>query len=292
MVYKRIVAIVVSILFIFATACNLAIASNTGGGPTQNPQDLVNQAVQQTFQAQTQVAQAVQQTLAAMATNTSQFTVTPSLTPQPTLTMTPEIPLVHVTTDTNCRKGPGLVYDIVEGLLVGEQAEVVGVDPDHAFWYIRNTGAPTGFCWVGGLYATVVGNTAALPILTPLPTPVAAKFTASYNSLITCGGQYAFNFNISNTGTMVLESVKIDMIDNITATTTTNTSDVFRSFNGCVQDVNQADLAPGESGPVSNVNPGQINYNPTGHSITAKITICTANGLGGVCASKTLNFTP
>ena len=134
--HKKITAIFLVLSLVFITACNLQFKET--GGPTQDSADLVNQAVQQTFQAQTQVAQAVQQTLAAMGATAAplQFTETPSLT------SASGVPMVHVTTDTNCRVGPGLVYDIVEGLMVGEQAEVHGVDPDHSFWYIRNDGAP------------------------------------------------------------------------------------------------------------------------------------------------------
>jgi len=54
----------------------------------------------------------------------------------------------------------------------------------------------------------------------------------------------------------------------------------------------QSDLMPGESGNVANVNPGHFNYDPSGHSITATFTLCTANGLGGTCLSQTINFTP
>ena len=48
----------------------------------------------------------------------------------------------------------------------------------------------------------------------------------------------------------------------------------------------------GESTAVSNAGRGHLHYDPTGHAITAAFTLCTADGLGGMCADRTIHFTP
>ena len=81
--------------------------------------------------------------------------------------------MVSVSQNTNCRKGPGLQYDIVGTLLIGVQAEEVGVSADGQFWVIKNP-QQAGECWLWGYYASVVGQTSGLPKLTPPPTPTLA----------------------------------------------------------------------------------------------------------------------
>ena len=201
--------------------------------------------------------------------------------------------MLTVSTATNCRTGPGTVYDLLGGIAPGQQAEVVGRDTTGNYWIVRLPSNPTIICWAWGQYATVTGNMAALPVFTPPPTPTPAPgFTVSYVNMVSCAGQYAFRFQISNNGSLGWESIRIVVTDNTTATSFTHQLDSFRSYNGCGMEMEQQDLMPGESGYVANVNPGQLGYDPTGHSITATITFCSANGLGGTCVSQTLNFTP
>ena len=99
---------------------------------------------------------------------------TASLTPTPTaiVTTTPSAPIVSVSVGTNCRTGPGKVYDIVGGLRVGENAEVVGKKTSYNYWIIKNLDA-NGDCWLWGYYATVIGDTSNLQeyIIPPIPTP-------------------------------------------------------------------------------------------------------------------------
>jgi len=78
--------------------------------------------------------------------------------------------MARVSENTNCRTGPGVVYDLVGALLVGEQAVVVGKFSAGNYWIINNPDA-AGTCWIWGQYATVSGNTAGLPEYTAPPTP-------------------------------------------------------------------------------------------------------------------------
>jgi hypothetical protein len=110
-------------------------------------------------------------------------TPTITLTPTVTLTHTPAIPMVSVTMNTNCRFGPGMVYNYLGALLVGETAEIHGVNPNRNFWYIENPDNAGTYCWISAMYAQVTGDTSLVPVLTPQPTPtntpVALTFTFS-----------------------------------------------------------------------------------------------------------------
>ena len=107
------------------------------------------------------------------STFTPTFTETPTqrLTATSLFTSTPFVPQISVSVSTNCRIGPGKVYQMVGALLAGEIAQVYGRDPTGGYWYIRNPDSSSGYCWVWGEYATLSGNTALLPVYTPPPTP-------------------------------------------------------------------------------------------------------------------------
>ena len=289
--------IILPILLVIAlTACNLVITTPAIGpasGPTMDPQLQIELAVSQTFDAQTQIAQSVQQTIAAMVTDTPAFTFTPSLTPTPTFTLTPVFPTVSVSLQTNCRAGPGTAYDILGIMNVGQTAEVVGRSASSDNWIIKLPSNPAVICWLWGQYATVSGNTSGLVVYTPPPTPTPlVTFTVSYANTISCMAQYAFRFKIANNGSLTWQSIKLTITDNTTAAVFVHSHDTFRFYNGCILDSEQDDLMPGESGYVANVNPGQLGYNPAGHSFTAVVRLCSQNGLAGSCVEKTLSFNP
>lgn len=98
------------------------------------------------------------------------LTGTSTFTPTITLTATPSVPMVSVSVNTNCRTGPGMVYELIGGLFVGEKAVVVGKYSSGNYWIINNPDQ-AGTCWLWGEYATVIGSTAGLPEFTPPPTP-------------------------------------------------------------------------------------------------------------------------
>ncbi len=288
------------------SACNLQVSGGDSGDP-------VGRAVAQTMQAQTDLANmvagtlgiktdqanAVAGTVAAMTTDNPPPNQDPSLTPSLTFTLTPSTPTVSVSLDTNCRTGPGKVYDMTGSLLVGQTAEVVGRAADNQYWVIRDPKNPGNICWLWGYYATVTGDTSALPVYTPPPTPTpkftdtpVAGFSVTFLDTVHCGASYAFRFNLINTGNTTWESIRIVIKDNSTASTFTHTLDSFRSYSGCGVESNQQELMPGEGGHVANILPGELGYNPAGHSISATIKVCSQNGLGGTCISQSLNFTP
>ena len=122
-------------------------------------------------------------------TPTSVASPTASLTPMPTdtvaATSSVPVPIISVSVETNCRTGPGKVYDRVGYLKVGENAEVVGKKTSYNYWIIKNPDA-NGDCWLWGEYATVLGDTSNLEEYTlPSALPSAPPSTASPTPTVT-----------------------------------------------------------------------------------------------------------
>jgi hypothetical protein len=309
MILKRFFAIFASICLISLSACNMPGGPSVIDGPNQVPtagiQTQVAGIMASTSAAATALSNAVAGTLAAMATNTPIFTYTPSLSPTPSLTstptftLTPSVPMVSVSVQTNCRTGPGSIYDILGVLGVGKTAEVVGRSVYNDTWIIKLPSNPAITCWLWGQYATVTGNTTGLPSFNPPPTPTpkvtntpAPGFSVSFVDTTYCAPEYAFQFQVNNTGGITWESIKLVITDNTASTTTTHTADSFRSYETCSLESSQENLEPGEGAHVANYNPGQLDYNPSGHDFTANVKVCSQNGLAGTCLEKTINFTP
>ena len=275
----------IAVLMFAGSACNLAIATRSA----VNPQFIVVTAT---------LASGKPEPFLPSLTLEPTLTQTPSLTLTPTVTATPTTaaPTMTAGQDLSCVKGPK--FDLYDWVAVIKQGETVTLlarsSPDWGeYYYVRMSNGTE--CWAFGGSSTKSGDTASLPIkeAPPTPTPkIVVDYSVSYLSTITCAGDYAFNFQVNNTGTLALESIRIIVTDNTTATTKTHQLNVFRGFTGCVLDVDKPALPPGQGMVVSNVDPGQINYNPAGHSLTAAFTICSADGLGGTCVNRTINFTP
>lgn len=121
------------------------------------------------------------------ASSTPQFTPTPEFTATPSLTFTPTVPQVTVSQNTNCRTGPGQAYDIIDALLIGQTAEVVGKNASTNSWIIKRPNG-SGNCWLWGQYATVTGNTANLPEypIPATPTPALPAPVKNLNAQVTC----------------------------------------------------------------------------------------------------------
>jgi hypothetical protein len=291
MKHKMIIAVFIIPILLVISACNLPISPIVQG-------DMLATLSAQTMSAQTNVADIVAGTLGAMATDTPPFTLTPSLTPSltftpsPTLTPTPAVVTVSVSVDTNCRTGPGKVYDMTGSLLVGQTAEVVGRAADNQYWVIRDPKNPSNICWLWGYYATLTGNTGILPAFTPPPTPTPVpSFTFSYNFWGVGPGYQCFKFDVKNTGAVTWESYAITLHNGAHATTATASSNEFIGYdNWCISTGSQLDLTPGETGTASVKT--FIAYNPAGETFDVTLKLCSENGLVGTCVSKTITFIP
>ncbi len=157
------------LLIIVLSACNLPSGGDNAGNSNSTEAPINDLALTVTAQA----------LLLNQVTNTPEFTATPQFTATPEFTATPSVPQVSVTTNTNCRTGPGVVYDLLGGLNIGQTAEVVGKSSSTGYWIIKLPGSNT-ICWLFPQHATVSGNTANLPEYpvpaTPTPSlPAAPK---------------------------------------------------------------------------------------------------------------------
>ncbi len=218
------------------------------------------------------------------------FTPTATLTPSPVYTSTPLTPQISVSVATNCRVGPGKVYDRVGALLVGEVAEVVGRDPIGNYWYIRNPDSNSGFCWLWGQYATLSGNTSVLPVFTPPPTPTPMPdFEASFSGSDTCAGGWWVDIRFENTGGTNFKSVSMTVRDTVTDAVQSLYSDGFTSKDGCLSAVTRDNLPPGEKRTISSP---AFAYDPSGHKLRATITLCSNTAQSGTCVTKVITFTP
>jgi hypothetical protein len=177
----KILLLCLVVLTLSLPACNLFETREPALSSEQLAQTAIAETVAVEQYVQTVVAQTLavpgdrdtdqpEATLVPEPTSTQSLEPTITLTATITLTPTPEKPMVSVSVNTNCRTGPGQQFDLVGSLLVGEQAEVVGVFPDGDYWIIKNP-RRAGECWLWGNYATVVGQIAGLPTFISPPTP-------------------------------------------------------------------------------------------------------------------------
>lgn len=222
------------------------------------------------------------------------LTLTPTLSPTPVPSATSLMTMISVSVPTNCRVGPGKIYQMVGALLVGETVQVYARTADNSYWYIRNPDAPSDFCWVWGEYATLTGAMVGLPIFTPPPTPTPTNtatpspaFQASYDNEDSCSGWWV-DLLVKNTGSMTFKSINLTVRDTVTDITVSGITDGFTDKTGC-SSTERDNLLPGKKLLVSS--PG-FTYDPNNHKLRATLTLCTGTGLNGMCVTDTFSFTP
>lgn len=156
---KQILAMI--FLALMLTACSL-------------PQPSTVRATQQIDQSQ--VGTIVALTLQAMYTQTP--TITPTSTPTvamtatqtATITPTYSVPMLLFNGNTNCRKGPGAIYEVVTVIRSGQKVEIVGRLEKTNYWLVKQPGSAET-CWVADDFAQASGSLHVLPTVTAPPTP-------------------------------------------------------------------------------------------------------------------------
>lgn len=272
------------VLLIFILACNLPQPAP--------PADTVNASTAAALTVaavinQPQASPLPSATLSVPVADT--FTPLPTLSPTLVFTSTSSVPIISVSVDTNCRLGPGKVYERVGGLLVDETAEVIAKDPTGEYYYIRDPESPTGFCWVWGYYATVIGNTSIIPVFTPPPSPTPApSFELSYAGADSCVGWWA-ELRIKNTGPIAFKSYSLTIKDRTQDVTLYASDNGFTDLDGCLSSGITSEIDSGETYILSS--PSFIN-NINNHNMRATLTLCTKINQGGICISQTIDFKP
>lgn len=292
-----VILLVGSIIILISLACNAPMMAKQA-----KPPGFVETSVAQTMIAreaakpQAEDDQADQEEQAdesdPTATFTPEITDTPTFTPTITDTPTPEVAMVYSSANTNCRTGPDTAWPAIYTMNEGQSAEAIARGSVGDYWYINIPDQPGNTCVIWGKYATPSGPYELLPEWTPMPTPTpqGMDFTISFYQL-QCSGPYFVMYRIDNVGTKTLESWQTSAVDHTGGSNPqTNTLDHFVTINAaCTWFANhQDDLTPGEAYYV----PMVFNNNPNNHKITTTIKICTEEGLGGKCKSKTITHKP
>lgn len=228
-------------------------------------------------------------------TPTETATSVPTLRPSPTntLTSTPAAPMVSVTVDTNCRRGPGLAFAYWDAFLVGMEAEVIGVLPARNYYYIRNPGENKGFCWLWGEYASVTGELSLAPALTspPTPTPTPRPFdvVVEFVNRHDCSGTEHATMRLVNISGETFESIELDIFDLDASTQlygpAIDNAPFLNSASGCPSGspALEPDQTKFVAGPIGSPP-------PTGNNLRVAIKLCTEDGLGGSCLARSIQF--
>ncbi len=229
-------------------------------------------------------------------TFTPLFSETPTVTATIPFTPTPTQPTITAQQNTNCRKGPGPIYERVGALNIGQTALVYGRNSTSTWWYIENPSRPGSYCWVWGGSTTVSGATVELPVYTPPPPPATPTttvpasgiaFEISFVGKFKCSGDWYAYFRVKNNGNKEIESVAIKITNVTTNTTLSSTSydNPFLSGTGKCPPGND-NLDVGESAYIA----GFIGNVPANNQLKAGITLCEDEALGGKCEFKAVRF--
>lgn len=298
---KRILsAVLVFAVLLTITACNAPISGNSGTSnmaATPDNKAAIEQAAA-TIVAQTLTAGAPTLTVTPQPPLES---YTPTLTPTNTLAPTSDVVTLVLSSDTYCRQGaPVAAFKSIAIIKSGQLVEVLARNPENTSFYVINPYEENSTCWIFGKDLVFDGNAEGLDIATlqPTPTPTrtptpSANFKLTYSSLIDCGaGLYAFKVYIQNIGATPWQSVSITGSDSVNGFVINHTSNFFDQYSGCSTMNPQDMLTAGDDTYAMNVNPGEFNYNPTGHLINLNVKLCTQDNTAGTCVSNPISFTP
>jgi hypothetical protein len=265
-----------------------------------NMQQVTIDALQAQLTAQSLTLQAPAPTLAP--TQTTQPTDTsvpptaavPATVPPPTLPPpTPAPPMLTASVDTRCRQGPSTNFPVVSYILVGQQAEVIGRNPEHTWWLIRDPQGTFGNCWVWGDTTQLIGDERLVPDVQPPPEPTqpsSVSFQTNYSNIHVCGGVATVVFLVGNTGSVAFQSSSITIRDvthdvGLAGPESSNTP-FMPNQNSCPPGFSS--LPPGSSGYVAK---GMGILPASGTKGRGIIVLCTKPSLGGQCLEQHANFT-
>ena len=257
---KKNILFILSAALLFTTACILTAPVQPTEVPNVNSSIATSVALTLAASGQAPPGATIPTPLPTM---TQSIPPTVTLTPTIALTATPSVPMASVSVNTNCRTGPGKVYDYIGALTIGEKAEVVGKHTSSNYWVIKNPNA-NGNCWLWGYYATVAGNTANLQeyIVPPTPTPSIPIAPSNLAAATACAG-VAPNFMIS--------------VDLIWADNSDNETGFNLYIHGLISSIYPADQTQDAFDfPVGNGIPADIGisaYNGTGESAVQTIQV-------------------
>lgn len=278
---------------IIAAACGPApTATQVHVGPT------VEAAVQGTVQAAaSQTASAAAPTAGVdpsasstpVPTVSAQSTVAAQPTDAPTVVQGSAV--VSVSLATNCRTGPNIAYPLVFTLQPGQHAEIKGRSSDDSYWYITNPDQSSQSCWIVAGYATVQGDVASLPVVSPEAPPPSppVDFTMYRHSFTECGVTRV-SLVVTNVGNATFKSAKL-RIEDLTATNhiygpNTESNPFGDNPSSCPKDKGSGTLAPGATAYIVIPMP---DFHP-GNEAAAYVELCTGDNGSGSCETRAAYF--
>ena len=274
-------------LVLAGLACNLPTARK------QVSTEEINRSVASTVAVEfgsgaTAPVEATPRPVVATPSDTPLPTETPTIPPTPTST----IPIARVLQNTNCRSGPGTVYDLIYIAMAGDEAEIIARSSVPNYTVIEVPDGTGRECWLWMEYSEQEGSTDDLPQRTPPPTPTpvpsptpALSFTLTFDDLIPCFSKEAVYVHVQNTGALALESHSFTAKDVDTSETVTYQSNGFPASSTCPT-IGIPTIAPGNAAYLI------INFTPpiAGHTIKLNAKICGGDGLAEPCVTKSMSI--
>ncbi|NWF63773.1 MAG: hypothetical protein HXY38_05645 [Chloroflexi bacterium] len=203
---------------------------------------------------------------------------------------------IRVTRPTHCRSGPGKAFEIVGSFLVGMKAEVIGRDPTGQYFYIPNPYVFTDYCWVSGKYAEFTRDPNTIPVVSTPPTPTGTgtaipsiDYKIKGGGFQSCNGIFWMNIEITSLSALPFQSVQVQLQDADKGITRTLATDNFVAATGC------DGLTVNDTISIQNsvlISSAKFDYNFKGSQMHATITVCTEDGLKGVCSIRKGTFNP
>lgn len=213
-------------------------------------------------------------------------TETPTLEPSATPTEVP--PVAEVARESNCRIGPAGGYDLVATYQAGKILNIIARDLGGGFVFVQNPDKPEEQCYILESNIKISGEIAALPQITPPPSPTAApNFTVEFRKFDTCKDRYFADFIVVNTGSVQFRSAYVKVTDQKQNKFVEKSMLAFDLMEQCIVARNISPLLPGGSGYVQS---DYYKWDPRPNKQTAIIMLCTEQGLKGTCVTKTLEF--
>lgn len=258
------------------SACNMPVSEAFSETPTPDITSTLDLSATQTIQAK------------LIPTNSPTVTSTGTATLEPSATSTLEPARAEVVRESNCRVGPGGLYDLVVKYEVGQQLNVVAKDLGGGYWFVQNPEKMEEQCYLLAQNIKITGDTELLPKFTPLPSPTAAPyFEATFRKFDICENRNYVVFDIENLGSFAFRSVYIRVINQKSGESVEQAYNAFDLKTKCVLAKNIAPLDVGKSGYVYSP---QFKWAGHGEKLRVIIMACTEKNLKGSCVTQTVDL--
>jgi hypothetical protein len=281
--HKHIWAFILIPLILLLASCDLSLDQFFNGPPPQSQES--NQAQGQDQDQGLQASPDLPTATDTEVPDTPTYTPSATASLTPTYTLTPT-PYAYISQNTNCRYGPGSVYDLLHTYLSGQEALLLGKNASEDFYFTQDNNGIAPNCWLWAKYATPVGDTSLLPIFTPPPTPTPyLDFSFTYKGSDCGAGSCWLWFKVDNVGVLPLESVKVHAKNTVTSATANNVANLFQTG---IMGTDIANIPVSSSGFTHS---GQL-PNPGSDKIAVTITVCSQNDLNGICLARNISMNP